>query len=432
MAKKSKTANPAVTLKKLPKTVAKLIARQPVVDLHTHTYPPEFGPLNLWGIDNLLTYHYLVAEVFRWAPEIEPATFFDWSVSERADLIWQKLFVEHSPVSEACRGVLTVLQNLGIDTEKRSLKAIRKAFANLTSKKKGGLEAYVDRIFSVAGVSEVVMTNDPFESVERGYWDKGAPFDSRYKAALRIDPLLNDWPTAREALFEQGFQPEGSLTQRSVDEVRRFLDSWADRMQPLYCAVSLPPEFRYPEESHRGEMIEKCIVPFARDRNIPFAMMIGVKKLLNPELGLAGDGVGKSEIRAVENLCLAFPKNRFMVTFLSRENQHELCVCARKFANLLPFGCWWFMNVPSIIEEMTRERLELVGLSIAPQHSDARVLDQLIYKWPHSRRVIGDALTKQYEHILNAGWTLTRNDIKRDIADLLSQNFLRFARGADR
>lgn len=431
MAKKSKTTNPTVTLKKLPKTVAKLIARQPIVDLHTHTYPPEFGPLNLWGIDNLLTYHYLVAEVFRWAPEVEPATFFGWSIGERADLIWQKLFVEHSPVSEACRGVLTVLQNLGIDTEKRSLKAIRKAFANLTSKKKGGLEAYVDRIFSVAGVSEVVMTNDPFESVERGYWEKGTSFDPRYKAALRIDPLLNDWPTAREALVEQGFQPEESLTQRSVDEVRGFLDTWADRMQPLYCAVSLPPEFRYPEKSHRGEMIEKCIAPFARERNIPFAMMIGVKKLLNPDLGLAGDGVGKSEIRAVENLCLAFPKNRFMVTFLSRENQHELCVCARKFANLLPFGCWWFMNVPSIIEEMTRERLELVGLSIAPQHSDARVLDQLIYKWPHSRRVIGEALTKQYEHILNAGWTLTRNDIQRDIDDLLSQNFLRFAKGAD-
>src|SRR5437016_10488760 len=54
------------------------LSRQPVVDIHTHLYPPSFGTtqggksgksdpsgLLLWGIDELLTYHYLVAEVFR-------------------------------------------------------------------------------------------------------------------------------------------------------------------------------------------------------------------------------------------------------------------------------------------------------------------------------------------------------------------------------
>ena len=44
------------------------------------------------------------------------------------------------------------------------------------------------------------------------------------------------------------------------------------------------------------------------------------------------------------------------------------------------------MNNPSVIEEITRERIELLGLSVIPQHSDARILDQLVYKWKHSRR----------------------------------------------
>jgi len=81
------------------------------------------------------------------------------------------------------------------------------------------------------------------------------------------------------------------------------------------------------------------------------------------------------------------------------ENQHELCVLARKFRNLHLFGCWWFTNVPSVIDEITRLRLELLGLSFTPQHSDARVLDQLIYKWTHFRRILAGALTDQYSDL---------------------------------
>ncbi len=37
----------------------------PVMDVHTHLFPPEFNELCLFGIDELLTYHYLTAETFR-------------------------------------------------------------------------------------------------------------------------------------------------------------------------------------------------------------------------------------------------------------------------------------------------------------------------------------------------------------------------------
>ena len=46
-------------------TVREIVAAQPVMDIHTHLYSPEFGDLLLWGIDELLTYHYLIAETFR-------------------------------------------------------------------------------------------------------------------------------------------------------------------------------------------------------------------------------------------------------------------------------------------------------------------------------------------------------------------------------
>ena len=98
-------------------------------------------------------------------------------------------------------------------------------------------------------------------------------------------------------------------------------------------------------------------------------------------------------------------------------------MAARKFQNLLPFGCWWFLNNPSIVSEITAERLELLGTSFIPQHSDARILEQLIYKWQHSRRVIAAALCESYEQLLQSGRAVTRAEIERDVTRMFSGNF---------
>ena len=84
------------------------------------------------------------------------------------------------------------------------------------------------------------------------------------------------------------------------------------------------------------------------------------------------------------------------------------------------------MNNPSLIEEMTRMRTELLGLSYLPQHSDARVLDQLIYKWAHSREIIGKVLVDKYSDLGRTGWKVTEAELKRDIEALLGGNFWRF------
>ena len=63
-------------------------------------------------------------------------------------------------------------------------------------------------------------------------------------------------------------------------------------------------------------------------------------------------------------------------------------------------------------------RLELLGLSMTPQHSDSRVLDQLIYKWSHSRGIIGKVLAEKYDDLAATGWEPTRAEIERDVRDL--------------
>src|SRR5438067_9215796 len=145
----------AVSVSDLPQVVRDAIQRQPVVDMHTHLYPPSFGAtlggksgrsdpagMMLWGIDELLTYHYLVAEVFRVVtPRQMPyEQFWKMSTRQRADHIWKNLFIERAPISEACRGVLTTVQKLGLDPSDTTPDRWRKYFELVDASE------YIDRV----------------------------------------------------------------------------------------------------------------------------------------------------------------------------------------------------------------------------------------------------------------------------------------------
>ena len=391
-----------------------------ITDVHTHVFPADFGSMLLFGIDEVLTYHYLIAEFFRYST-MPYGEFFALSKSKQADLIWQTLFLDHSPVSEAQRGALTVLRRLGLDVQSRSLEEYREYYRSRT------MAQQIDTVFALAGVAEVVMTNEPFDPQERALWKSGAgKEDPRFQAALRIDPLLMDYTNAYKILQAEGYEVDASLSGNSAAEVRRFLTDWIGRMGALYMAVSLPPDFNLSDDSLRTRIVKECVLPVSQGQNVPFAMMIGVKKLVNEQLRLAGDSVGKADITVIEELCTQYPDNKFLVTMLSRENQHELAITARKYRNLMVFGCWWFLNNPSIVKEITKIRLETLGLSFTPQHSDARVLEHLIYKWDHSKALIGEVLEEKYTDLLATGWTLTPDEVRRDIGALFGDNFHRF------
>ena len=436
---------PPLDRTQLASAVHDALARQPVVDMHTHRYPPGFGTpvanatgrtdpagLMLWGVDELLTYHYLVAEVFRVVPatKLPYEDFWRMPKAGQADHIWKHLFALRTPISEACRGVVTALSRLGLDPSDRDLVRMRRWFAQQEPGK------YIDKVMQLSNVESITMTNAVFDDAERKRWagNVDALRDRRFTAVLRIDALLQDWPAAARKVTEMGYTVDADGPQRSVSKAKLFLHAWVDRMQAAYLAVSLPPEFRYPAptadvKAQAGQvMLEQVVLPVCADRGLPFAMMIGSKRGINPALGDAGDMVGKADVSAVTSLCRQFPGNKFFVTMLSRENQHELCVAARKFSNLMVFGCWWFLNNPSLIEEITRMRLELLGATMIPQHSDARVLDQLLYKWDHSRKVIGKVLAEKYEDLHDSGWPVTRGDIDRDVRLMLKDNFLDFLR----
>jgi len=445
------------------------------IDLHTHLLPPTHGILCLWGIDELLTYHYLVAEYFMVADaSVTPENFFASTKQDQADMIWQALFLDRLPMSEACRGVVTVLTRLGLSdaVRTRDLSAIRLHYEKLQCQGEAGAKIFCEQIFAAAGVKYAIMTNIPFDALEAKYWKPHkVGYSTRFRSALRVDPLLaGDRPAIEAALKSSGY-PE------TMDGARDYLREWCDVMEPEYMMASTPHDFVLREGSlattgadgtraltqsmnvsamkrpfafvdatnsgancgvgcdgaqdeapsvidENSDFLSEVLMKVCAERDLPVALKIGARRGTNPKLKSAGDGVvAFADAAMLGRLCTRFPKVRFLATFLSRNNQHEACVLATKFRNLHIYGCWWFCNNPSIIEEITKMRVEMLGTSFTAQHSDARVVDQMLYKWPHSRAVLAKVLGAEYEKLLLSGWTMSRQEVRRDVRRIFGGSY---------
>ncbi len=399
--------------------VRKALAALTLDDFHTHFYSPNMvgsdgKPLLLTSLEDLLTYHYLVCEVVRVA-KMTVDSFNKLEKREKAKLIWDELFQKRSPVTEAALGVATALHRLGISirTDYETLEA---AYAKAS---KGD---FVSKVFKLAGIRSVYQTNDPLDPNEVGNWT-AAPveMDPRFHTVLRLDSAIGGkFAENVPKLVALGYEVTANLTDRTKAELRRYLEEWTAKLNPTYLAISLPPEFSYPTSGNgnASAILRDVVLPFARQRNLPVALMIGVRRQVNPDLGQAGDGYGRTDVRSLEELAKANPDIRFYVTLLHRDDQHPLIVAARKFKNIVPFGTWWFVNIPEVVKEITAMRIEALGFSFIPWHSDSRHLVHLLYKRKHFERALCDVLVTRYELLAEVDGLVNQDIIDRDVAEL--------------
>ena len=280
--------------------------------------------------------------------------------------------------------------------------------------------------------------------------------------------MSGDRKTIESALTVSGFD-------KTIEGAKKYLNEWCDVMKPEYMMASTPHDFVLQETNgplskvkktgineqsmalpgafvdvtsmndkcnqacdgeedeiasvinEKSDFLSEVLMAVCEERDLPVALKIGAHRKINPRLETAGDGVvAFADSGVLARLCTRFPNVRFLATFLSRNNQHEACVLATKFRNLHLYGCWWFCNNPSIIEEITKMRVEMLGTSFTAQHSDARVLDQLIYKWSHSRAVIAHVLSKEMMKMIESGWSPTRGELRRDVKRLFGGSYEEF------
>jgi hypothetical protein len=132
----------------------------------------------------------------------------------------QTLFVRRTPLSEAARGIVAVFSALGLEARVTDLSAAR-AFFRAQSH-----GAYLNRVLDLAQVSHIVMTNDPFDAVERQIWASGVTLGPRFSTALRIDRLLDDWPGACRLLKSRSLRRHAPSKKRSTSFGTACLRMW--------------------------------------------------------------------------------------------------------------------------------------------------------------------------------------------------------------
>jgi hypothetical protein len=123
------------------------------------------------------------------------------------------------------------------------------------------------------------MTNIPFDPNEGLYWKPHrASFSSRFRSALRVDPLLAGDKVAIEfALKSSGYDV-------TLEGARQYLRDWCDTMKPEYMMASTPHDFIFPEGTLSGIDSRRSINPDALVEPFSFVPAISAQpSCLPPE-----------------------------------------------------------------------------------------------------------------------------------------------------
>ena len=376
--------------------ILKIINKTSITDIHTHLFPQTHKNFFLSGSDEIFNYHYLTVE-FLSSSKYNPASFFRLSKLKRAELVWQYLFVDNTPISEASIGVVKILNFLKIKDYKN------KDYSKI-KKKLHIKQINYKLLLKKLNIKKVVMTNNPFNLKEWSLF-KNKDWDRKfYKSSIRLDDL-----------FSKKFK--NKFNNKTLYE---FINKKVIESKPSYFALSL--NGKNIMQLFNSDYMTKCIIPFLTKKKLPLMILAGVQRSVNPLFQEGGDGVGDENIVFLEKIIRKYNKLNFLVTHLSDISQYKLIVLSRKLPNLTLFGFWWFLNQDSYIKKYLKVKISLLGYNFIAQHSDARVFEHLIYKWSDFKESLAEVMVYKYKKLQDAGYILDSAEIKKDMNLLLNKN----------
>ena len=374
--------------------IEKFVNSTPIFDIHTHLFPSKFKKYYNVGLIKLLNYHYLKAELFSLG-NIKIKNFNNLDDNKKAKIIWDNLFLNRYPISTATQGVLRILKIYGVeDVNQKFDKILKITNENQLSE---------EDIFKITNINQVVMTNNPFNSEEKKILNLNK--DSKYLPSIRIDDLFMK-PKSKNEYLNSWYLSGHEKIKKAIKEIKIIIQT----NKPSYFSLSTE-NFK----EFENEFFFKNFLSLLQETKTPMMLLIGVKRGVNKLYNDAGDGIGTMNLDYLEKILSKFPRNKFLVSCLDYRDQFKLSVLARKFQNLKIVGFWWFNNNESIIENLLKQRFELLGDNFIVQHSDARIIDQLVYKWLDFKSIYIKVMVEKYQKLLSLGYKIKATDLERKI-----------------
>jgi hypothetical protein len=397
------------------------------VDLHVHTMPQICGPgLYLRGPDNLFDYHYAYGEVMSLnnMRTADADAFWAMSQDARVDQIGETLFgSEVLPLSEASMGILTAAKALGLPTESGDIKLLLREWRKMYNDM--GDIAYGNHVFELSGITNVISTQSIFVKNELDvYLDdaKMAQWDPRYWCGLRFDEFMHQPKILADRCDRMGFpKAAGELEKLTTQEAARaLLRFWVKRLPDVkYIAVSLPGKMDFKDDKSRIMLtLTKVLIPICKELGLPLFLMPFVRRQINSNYRNAGDIVERGDINGLIDFVAQHPDVLFCITPMHDIDNFDLAFATRALGNVRLWGHWWGNLNPVLIEKQMRLRLEMVGFAQYGVNSDARIDDQLLFKWPHYMAILKKVIVERSLQIQATGWPVTEESMMASIKKL--------------
>ena len=393
-------------------------------DIHTHLFPPQANQLVRYGIDELLNYHYAYRQVLGFRRDISPEQYWKLNASQRADICWETYFSRpaHSkinalPVSEGFRAISTIMSGLGLDPRAKDLREARQFFDSVDPME------YHDRILALAGISNVVGTNNPFDQEELEFYRSGVEWHDSFSAALRLDDLVLN-PADAMAYIRSNFDLDvgADFGEATLTNARKFCvdwlaGEWLPRVQ--YVGISFPPDFPWCSESdERLKVLERIVIPACAETGTSLFLMPEPVRGLEPEMKNAGDYVGKMDSVQFARFAQRHPEVDLWVSPLNFSSQYEVSALTCVLPHVSPWSTWWYNHQPGLTQDLCDMRIEMHGENSWLFNSDARVLEHLYSKWRHFQQEFVSIGARQLNRVVESGYPLSEDDVRNWIQTL--------------
>lgn len=389
----------------------------PAVDIRVMIRPPAAGTPAVSGIDALLTSPAILSEFFRRRSlnRRDPAAEADnvaareayvrsLTPGELADIVWRQLFLDHSPLSEAARVVLTTLGLYGIDVSSGDLRLLREQFEAVPATER------VERAVKLANLDLILH---PVDSMHVDDALRPAGGGRAFRPVLYLNELLGDWKESARKLRLQGFGLKAKVDEFTPIELRRHLATEIARLKPVALGLDWPRGHN-PDDGCVGRLVREGALPLCREHNLPFFLAVD-------DAGTEPAGRPTS-VDDLAPLWEDYPDVRFFL-FPSREDHLGPAIAAAsRGRNLLLCGPDRPLAGPAVLDGFTTRRLEASGSAFHACHSGAETMEELVGRWAHMRWCLGKTLIRHYMDVWRTGWTFDENNIRKDIAALLGGN----------
>ncbi|MEM3713098.1 MAG: glucuronate isomerase [Thermoproteota archaeon] len=349
--------------------VYRRISEIPLIDIHTHLNPHRLRAENL---SEIILYHYIATELITSGMPREILDIENPDERVRRSIPFLNK-VKNTSTFWALEKIVTKLFGFSGDIGEDNFNVLKERFLDF--------EKHFD---GISFLKERVRIQKSFLTLQ--FTDLDSPFDPLFTGSLRLEKLSKDFSLDSLNKLEELSSIEINNAERFREALKWIFEKFESKISSV--AISLNPsemvmipdkatvdnaitkirsdyQLTSEEKNHLISFTIREFLNLIKDSGIVFQLMLGVER---PVIGASPPdyAIVLNDPRQLLSLCPVFHEYRnvkFDVISASRIQTHELNVIAKNYSNIFVSGFWWYSYYPSIINEKTIERLQILPIN---------------------------------------------------------------------